>query len=37
MGVLQDGKWKHFRMDLGDRAHRAAFFQGALPEGVEFT
>ena len=28
MGVLQDGVWHHFTMDLGDPDHRAAFLEG---------
>jgi hypothetical protein len=31
MGVLQDGVWHHFTMDLGDPDHRAAFLRGAVP------
>ena len=31
MGVLQDGVWHHFTMDLGDPDHRAAFMRGAVP------
>lgn len=31
MGVLQDGTWYHFRMDLGDPDHRAAFLNGDIP------
>ncbi len=31
MGVLQDGVWLHFRMDLGDPGHRAAFLNGEMP------
>ena len=31
MGVLQDGVWHHFTMDLGDPDHRAAFLKGAVP------
>jgi hypothetical protein len=31
MGVLQDGVWHHFTMDLGDPEHRAAFLRGAVP------
>lgn len=34
MGVLQDGTWYHFRMDLGDPEHRAAFFRGEVPEDL---
>jgi hypothetical protein len=31
MGVLQDGVWHHFTMDLGDPDHRAAFLKGTVP------
>ena len=31
MGVLRDGVWHHFTMDLGDPEHRAAFLKGAVP------
>jgi len=31
MGVLQDGTWHHFKMDLGDPDHRAAFMAGEVP------
>ncbi len=34
MGILQDGTWYHFRMDLGDPEHRAAFFRGEVPEDL---
>ena len=34
MGVLQDGSWKHFQMDLGNRKQREAFFQGQIPDGT---
>ena len=34
MGVLQDGQWAQFEMDLGNRKHRQAFLQGQIPEGV---
>ena len=37
MGVLEDGDWKHFRMDLGNREHRTKFQQGRVPEGVELA
>ncbi len=37
MGVLEDGEWVHFQMDLGNKKHRAAFFQGEVPEGVELA
>jgi hypothetical protein len=31
MGVFQDGTWYHFKMDLGDPEHRAAFLSGEMP------
>ena len=31
MGVIQDGTWHHFTMDLGDPDHRAAFLNGEIP------
>ena len=34
MGVLQDGTWHHFKMDLGDPDHRAAFLSGEVPDDL---
>ncbi|MEI9967703.1 MAG: hypothetical protein WDM87_03400 [Terracidiphilus sp.] len=34
MGVLQDGVWRHFSMDLGDPDHRDAFLKGMVPEDL---
>jgi hypothetical protein len=34
MGVLQDGTWHHFKMDLGDPDHRAAFLNGEMPSDL---
>jgi len=34
MGILQDGTWHHFKMDLGDPDHRAAFMNGEVPEDL---
>jgi hypothetical protein len=34
MGVLQDGTWYHFKMDLGDPDHRAAFLNGDVPDDL---
>ena len=34
MGVLKDGNWHHFKMDLGDPDHRAAFMAGEVPSDV---
>jgi hypothetical protein len=31
MGVIKDGAWHHFKMDLGDPDHRAAFRRGEVP------
>ena len=35
MGVLREGRWVHFRMDLGEQAHREAFLSGEVPDGVD--
>lgn len=34
MGVIQDGVWRHFSMDLGDPDHRAAFLRGSVPDDL---
>ncbi|MGD0730717.1 MAG: hypothetical protein ABR956_05595 [Terracidiphilus sp.] len=34
MGILQDGTWYHFEMDLGDPEHRAAFQSGEIPSDL---
>jgi hypothetical protein len=34
MGVLRDGTWHQFTMDLGDPDHRAAFLAGEVPADV---
>jgi hypothetical protein len=34
MGVLHDGAWHHFKMDLGDPEHRAAFLAGEIPDDL---
>ncbi len=34
MGIFQDGIWCHFKMDLGDPDHRAAFLNGEVPEDL---
>jgi hypothetical protein len=34
MGILQDGTWYHFVMDLGDPEHRAAFLSGEIPSDL---
>jgi hypothetical protein len=35
MGVLKDGDWVHFQMDLGNEHHRKAFFSGQVPDGAK--
>lgn len=37
MGVLQDGIWHHFEMDLGDPDHRIAFLKGRVPHDLSDT
>jgi hypothetical protein len=34
MGVYKDDLWYHFKMDLGDPDHRAAFMAGEVPEDL---
>jgi hypothetical protein len=34
MGVYKDDIWYHFKMDLGDPEHRAAFLAGEVPEDL---
>lgn len=34
MGVYKDDMWMHFKMDLGDPDHRAAFLNGEVPEDL---
>jgi hypothetical protein len=34
MGVLQDGVWRQFSMDLGDPKHRNAFLKGTVPDDL---
>lgn len=34
MAVLQEDTWHHFRMDLGDPDHRAAFLRGEVPDDL---
>lgn len=34
MGVYKDDLWHHFRMDLGDPEHRAAFLNGDVPDDL---
>ena len=37
MGIMQDGRWLHFEMDLGNEQHREAFRRGELPEGARLV
>jgi hypothetical protein len=37
MGVRTDQGWKHFQMDLGNRAQRRRFLQGQVPPGVRLA
>ena len=34
MGVLKNGAWVHFEMELGDKKQRQAFLKGEVPEGA---
>jgi len=34
MGVYKDDMWYHFKMDLGDPDHRAAFLNGEVPDDL---
>lgn len=35
MAVLDEGRWRKFRMDLGNREHREAFLRGVVPAGIQ--
>lgn len=35
MGVLKNGRWLHFEMDLGNEQHRKAFLSGQAPDGAK--
>jgi hypothetical protein len=37
MGVLQDGHWRHFQMDLGNLEQREAFLNGQVPNGAKLS
>lgn len=37
MGVLRDGRWLHFQMDLGNPSHREAFWRGEIPAGAKLA
>ena len=34
MGIYKDDLWHHFKMDLGDPDHRAAFLNGDVPDDL---
>lgn len=34
MAVLDGNVWRNFEMELGNKDHRAAFFEGRVPNGV---
>jgi hypothetical protein len=34
MGIYKDDLWHHFKMDLGDPDHRAAFLEGEVPDDL---
>jgi len=34
MGVYKDDLWHHFKVDLGDPDHRAAFLEGEVPDDL---
>jgi hypothetical protein len=35
VGLLVDGAWKHVQIDLGNRQHREAFWNGYVPAGAK--
>lgn len=37
MGVLRDGQWQRFEMDLGNHKHRESFFAGEIPSGAKLA
>jgi len=37
MGVLRDGEWIHFQMNLGSKRQREAFRKGQIPKGVRYA
>ena len=34
MGLLREGKWIHFQIDLGNNEHKSAFLRGEIPNGA---
>ena len=37
MGVLKEGAWVHFEMELGDRGQREQFLRGEVPTGAKLA
>ena len=37
MGIMRDGRWVHFEMDLGNEQHRKAFGRGEVPDGAQLV
>ncbi|MEQ1518614.1 MAG: hypothetical protein ABL931_19205, partial [Usitatibacteraceae bacterium] len=37
MGLLKDGAWVHFEIELGNQSHRDHFLNGQIPPGVKFA
>lgn len=37
MGLLRNGNWVHFEMNLGKPSHRSQFLDGQVPEDVKFV
>ena len=37
MGVLREGSWVHFEMELGDSQQKQAFLRGEVPTGVRLA
>ncbi len=37
MGVISDGRFLHFEMDLANEQHRNAFWNGEVPKGVKLV
>lgn len=35
MGVLKDGRWIHFKMNLNSQEQKKAFLKGEIPDGVQ--
>jgi hypothetical protein len=37
MGILREGSWVHFEMDLGNDRHRESFRRGEIPLGIKLV